>query len=196
MSIEVAANSANIAVSGEGWMTDNFFNGLGTATVGTDPGDDSWVYRDNAGVPSTFRSADGYILGNAVETVIATQDTPVPVNFDSSFIPDHESSFTVDTDGCFTYTGATPISVSGSASVFGDSASGTNNGYRFYFAKNDVIDIGSVSQEEYDSSDPHSTSVSAINVAENGDKFCLWVECITGTVNITVETCSIHIIGG
>jgi hypothetical protein len=198
-SIEVAANSANIAASGEGWMVNNFFNGDGTASVGTNEGDDSWVYRDNAGVANSSRGGDGYILGNAVATVISTINTPVPVNFNSSFIADHQSSFTVDTDGCFTYTGKNPVSVLGTASVFGDSTAGNNQGYRFYFAKDTgsgfVIDLGSVAQEEYDSSDPHSTSISGINVAETGDKFCLYVECISGTTNITIETASIHILG-
>ena len=195
-SIDVAPSSANIIALGEGWITNNLFNGDGDATVGTDPGDASWTYHNNSGdLASSFRGADGHILGNSTETVISTINTPVPVNFNSSFIGDLESSFTVDSDGCFTYIAATPIAVSGTASIFGDSASGTNIRYRFYFAKNDVVDIGSVAEDQFNSSDPHSTSISAIDQIVTGDKLCLWVECTTGTTNITIETASIHVIG-
>jgi len=172
-SIDIAPSSANIIALGEGWVTNNLFNGDGTATVGADSGDDSWTYHDNAGLANSFRGADGHILGNATATVISTINTPVAVNFNSSFIGDLESSFTVDTDGCFTYTGDTAIATQITASVFGNSASGTNIGYRFYFAKNDIVDVGSVSQEQYDSSDPHSTSVSHVTQLENGDEICL-----------------------
>ncbi|MBV1928887.1 MAG: hypothetical protein KUG81_05185 [Gammaproteobacteria bacterium] len=194
-SIDLAPTSANIIALGEGWIVNNLFNGDGTASVGSNVGDDSWTYHDNAGLPNSFRGGDGHILGNATETVIGTISTPVPVNFNASFVADIESSFTVATDGCITYTGATPINISGTATIFGDSATGNNVAYRYYFAKNGTIDIGSVSQEEYDSSDPHSTPIAYIAQLVNGDEVCLYVENITNTTNLTVETCSIHIIG-
>jgi len=194
-SVDLAPSSANI-LDGQGWMINNLFNGDGTATVGSSFSDTEWTYHDNVGVPNTFRGADGHILGNATATTIATISTPVAVNFNSGFIPDLESSFTVSTAGCFTYTGSTATSVSMSASVYGDSASGTNVSYRFYFAKNNVVQLGSVAQEQYDSSDPHSTAVSYVDEVVNGDEICLWVENISNTTNITIETASIHIIAG
>jgi hypothetical protein len=194
VSLNVGALSANI-LDGEGWVTNNLFNGLGTAAIGSTSADDDWVYHDNSGLPNSFRGGDGHILGNGTATTISTISTPVQINFASGFIPDLESSFTVDTDGCFTYTGSTAQNVEASATIYGDSASGTNVGYRFYFAKNDIVAVGSVAQEQYDSSDPHSTAIFHIDQLVNGDKICLWVENITNTTNITIETASIRVVG-
>jgi len=194
-SVDVAPSSANI-LDGEGWMTNNLFNGDGTHTVGTSFSDTNWTYHDNVNVPNSFRGADGHILGNATATVISTISTPVAVNFNSSFIGDLESSFTVSSAGCFTYTGATSTAVSLSASVYADASSGTNVNYRFYFAKNNVVQIGSVAEDQYDSSDPHSIAVSYVDEMETNDEICLWVENITNTNNITIETASIHVIAG
>jgi len=192
--LALAADSANI-LDGEGWITNNLFNGDGTAATGASSADEAITYHDNFGLANSFRGGDGHVLGNGTATTISTISTPVQVDFAAGFIADLESSFTVGTDGCFTYTGDTPQNIEASATVYGDSASGTNVSYRFYFAKNDIVAVGSVAQEQYDSSDPHSTAVFHIDQLVNGDKICLWVENITNTVNITVETASIRVVG-
>lgn len=193
-SLDIAPSSANI-LDGEGWIINNLFNGDGTTSVGSAASDIGWTYHDNAGLANSFRGGDGHILGNGTATTISTISTPVQINFAAGFIPDLESSFTVGTDGCFTYTGKTPQNIEASATIYGDSASGTNVSYRFYFAKNDIVAIGSVAQEQYDSSDPHSTAVFHIDQLVENDKICLWVENISNTTNITIETASIRVVG-
>ena len=193
-SLVFAPSSANL-VGGVGNIDLNLFEGAGTATSGLTPSDLRWAARNNTGLQSSLIVGDGHILGSALLTPIAFVSTPVKVNFGVAFIPDVQSQFTVDNTGTFTFIGETTTNCYITATVFATIAGGATRNYRYYIAVNGVIDIGSVSENAYDGSNPGACNVSAVEGLSTGDTVELWVENITSTTDITIETCSIKMLG-
>lgn len=193
--ISIAANSANINSGGIGIVRASRIGGPGTAISGYDPGDDSWEVFSNSGVQSSRSLGSGYATGNSTETSISTVSTPVQIDLNSSVTADSEDKFSVSSAGAFTYDGDTGVAGVMSASLFCDAASGTNVNFRFYFAKNGTVITSTVTQDEFDSGDPHSVHVSGVTDLDSGDVITMYVENITNTTNITVETASIDILG-
>lgn len=115
--IDGAANSANIAATGEGLLTRLRMTGDGSLITTIDADDDRWFLFGNSGDPNardTIRDGISSMQGNSTETVIAIIGTPVKVA--GTFVVGRSSGFTPDTTGRVTYdllnTVITPISVS------------------------------------------------------------------------------------
>jgi len=193
--INKASNGGNISASGQGYISKTFVDGLGTASTGMLAKDTEWIFSENIGVPNSVTLASGHIMGNTEPTTFAGTGTPQIVNLDSSFVADEQSRFTVSNTGRFTFNGKTTTSVSAAANIFADVAGGSNRAYRFYWAKNGEELLASVSENEYDGSNPGACSCNAAIDMDTDDYLELWVEAVTDTTNLTLETASLSVRG-
>jgi len=115
-------NSGNLSATGKGTFGDVDLAGGGATLNNIDPDDARWVFAANNTVRSTIRDAIVSVQGNALETVIASEATPVKAN--AVFTVGRSSGFTGDTTGRITYDLITDIVVPISASLTVLKASG------------------------------------------------------------------------
>jgi hypothetical protein len=186
------ASSGNIGAGGVATVRDSEFLGSITGLQTIVPNDLQWQFENNVGIVDTVKSCTGYILGNATATTIATVSTPVKANFGTGWITDKQNQFTSDNTGTHTFNGIDgTFKISGS--IYADNAAGTNVSFRWYIAKNGTVLTSSVSERQYDTGNPGSTSVFAIVDLVATDTIELWVENITNATNITCITHNITI---
>lgn len=168
---------------------------FGTALTGGilnyDSGDEQWHYHDNVGggVGDTAIVADFTLQDNGAATTISFVATPYLVN-GITWAANQEKQWTVDTvsnKGRATYDGEQDIVAHVKASIFASTASGSNQKYYFYIAKNGTVNTASRSTREFDSTDPGSLSLFADVEVSKGDYLELYVEKADGsTINITI----------
>lgn len=194
-SVNIAAASGNLNAGGLGLIRENLFNGAGTAITGYSPGDEAWKVEGNSGIQNSIVGAQGAVIGNATATVFGGLSTPIKVDVGTGFVAGDTDQFSVATDGRITYTGDTDVSVLASANIFGSVAGGAARNYRYYFTINGTVESASVSEQQYDGSNPGNNGLNALLQLSENDYIEVWVEAITATTNLTVETMSVQVIG-
>lgn len=189
-----STGSANINANGQGTVITVLTNGTGTPLVLISQDDALWKMYHNDDIPDTSRTATGYIIGSAAVTTIGTISTPVKVNFGTGWIAGKQQQWVSDNTGRHTYTGPDQ-SFHVTGSVFADTVSGTNKVYRWYIAKNGVVDASSVSQRSYDSANPGSVPITAVVDMSTGNFIEIYVENITDTTDVNAETVNLVLEG-
>lgn len=194
-SLAGAASSANISIRGTSIHCS--YNGAGAALSLINIEDLKWNFSSNFGVENSHADAQGFIGANATATTFSGTSTDgtnaVVVNFGTAFVADLEDRFTITTAGKYTYNGIEDIVITMTANIFSDLTSGSAKQYHFYIAKNGTIIESSKSKNEYTGSTPGANSCSSVVEIVTGDFLELFVEAITATTSITVDTCSIKV---
>jgi hypothetical protein len=131
------AASANIEAGHIAAVFDSDIGGLGGTLQNIDPDDDLWEFRLNEGIRDTLRDALVSVQGNATETVIALEATPVKAA--ATFVVGPQSGFTGDTTGRITYNLAKDIRVPVTASLTIKKASGSSARVLACVAENGVV---------------------------------------------------------
>ncbi|MCK5614661.1 hypothetical protein KAR91_73025 [Candidatus Pacearchaeota archaeon] len=184
-SFNFAAASANLTTRGT--VRGCTFDGAGTDIAGGTVFDLKWTFFGNSDIEDSDPSAHMYAANNATVTVIAAATTPVKVNLGTSALFEVDNRFTVDTSGTITYNGLQRDTFSVTYSAYSDAASGTNNVYSFYVAKNGTPITGSKATKSIDNNNPGSPGpIQAIVELDTGDTIDDYVEIAVGTVDITV----------
>lgn len=195
-SLDGATGSANVVTRGT--CVHSSFNGAGTAVAGITTTDLKWNFNENFGVENSHADAQGSITANATATTFSGTSSDgtnaVVVDFGVAFVSDLEDRFTTSTGGRHTYDGVRTSEFIVNASVFGEITGGAARQYNYYIAKNDVVIVSSISKNEYDGSNPGASFVSSVLELETGDYIELWVEAVTATTALTVETCNLGIL--
>jgi len=194
--IDIAAAGANINSGGQGTISNCTFLTPATATVGYAAGDNKWTMVGSVGVPRSTAVGQGSITDSALATTFSGTGSgnDVAVNFGAAFVSDVARRFTISTAGLITYDGDVDIEAIVTASMFSTIAGGAARTYNFYIAKNGTIIASSVSQSEYDGTNPDSSAISSVVELVSTDTIQLFVRAETATTSITVDTCSLKII--
>jgi hypothetical protein len=181
--ITVAASGGNLVATGIGFIVNNYFETIATATSGYTPGDVRWIIAGNPGVRDNTANATGSIEGSALTTTFAGTGVgnEVVANFGAAFVADEEVKFTVSTAGRYTYNGIIPTTVTMTASIFATIAGGAARKYHYYVAKNGTIIAASVAAHEYDGTNPGSNACQALVNLVTGDYLELYVRAETAT---------------
>lgn len=91
----LASNGNLVAIVGRARIFGNIINGAGTHLVGLTTDDTQWNFKMNVGVPDSFVLGSLSMMGNAVETVIASSGVFVKAAGDTALTSAHR----VDDDG-------------------------------------------------------------------------------------------------
>lgn len=193
--LAVAASSANFTTTGRGVISNNVFNGPGTHSTGLLGTDLKWEVFLNFGLQNSEAGAQGYISNSALTTTFSGTSTPTKVNFGTAFVADVENKFSIDNTGKFTYDGLVEELFFFDATMFAVVSGGATRDYNFYLAKNGTVITSSLSKRRYDGSNPGSNSVTSIVELTTGDYLELYVEALTATTAINVDTSSIKLFG-
>jgi hypothetical protein len=191
------ASSGNVTTRGK--VVHCTFNGAGTHISTIDPLDLKWGFFDNVNIPDSRADAQGIVKGNIVLTTFAGTSTDgtnaVKVNIGTGFVPDIQDRFTIDNTGTITYIGLEDINVFIDITIFGTIAGGAARQYQYYIAKNSTIEAGTISKREYTGTTPGANSCTGSVSLSTGDTIELWVEAVTATTSLTVDTLSSKVIG-
>ena len=195
--IAVAASSANINSTGRGHILGCTIFGAGTHTTGLTSSDLLWDILSNEGIGNSEFSAQAYTVGNATATTFAGTGAANITNvaFGTSITGSNLHQFTVSNAGRITYIGKEDKTFFFDATIFAEIAGGASRQYLYYIAKNGTYDAGTPSKAEYDGSNPDSGSVSGVVDLSENDYVELYVYAVTATTALTVDTCSMKIIG-
>lgn len=193
--LAVAANSANFGATGRGVIANNVFNGAGTHSTGLAVDDLKWEVFLNFGLKNSEAGAQGSISGSALNTTFGGTSTPVKANFGTAFVADVQNKVAIDNTGRMTYLGLVDELFFFDATLFGSVAGGAAREYNYYLAKNGSVITSSVSKTSYDGSTPGSNSVSCIVELDTNDYLEVWVEALTATTNLNIETASLKVFG-
>lgn len=136
--IDGLTNSGNISSTGSGIVTDVRGTGAGVE-LGANivPDDSRWGFGANTRIRNTIRDAIVSVQGNATETVIASEATPVKAA--ATFTVGRSSGFTGDTTGRVTYDLLNGIVMPMTATLTVLKASGGASRVKAYIAVNGSI---------------------------------------------------------
>ncbi len=179
--ISGAPDSANITAGGLATVLNTRAQGAGTPLAGITPSDALWEFAFNNGIVNSINSLLAHHTGGTV--VIAASGTPVKIGATWTF--SHESRFTGNADGTFTYVGK-GSHVNLVASVTADIPSGVDD-LTFYFYKNGIQEANSGVLREFDSGDPGNISMVWQMDLETDDTVSVWVENNDTSVNVIIE---------
>jgi len=195
--LAIAASSANINSGYAGRILYNKFNTSATVSTGYAATDARWEVVGNYGLVDTIDAGQGYITGNATATSFGgTGDgNEVVAAFGTSFVADIQSNFTVSNAGRFTCNSAFPHYYKVSANFYATQSSGADRVYTFYIAKGGTKIASSVIKRTYSSGNPGAASVDTVVQLSSGEYIELYVQAETAATNLTIETCSISVIG-
>lgn len=179
------ANSANISTGLIASVALCEFIGAITPLENITNSDIRWNFSGNAPISDTLVDAMLSLTGNATETVISAQNTPVLV--EGTWVIERESLFTGTTLGRVTYTGERDIVLPIDIATTIVSASGTNKDITVYLALNGTIIPNSAKINRVGATDPRNTSVLwQLNMTE-GDFLEVFVENNSDAINLIVS---------
>lgn len=182
-------DSGNIPIGSLGAVVNCRFSGLGTVLNNISERDARWEFRINDNVPNSINSL---LCVNAGATVtIAAPNTPVIIGATWTF--DHESRFTGDAAGTFTYTGK-GAHVSLSASITAEIATATDD-CTFYYYKNGVQEADSAISRNLTAGSPGNLSMPYSIDLDTDDEIDIRCENNDTSVNIIINNAILSIEG-
>jgi hypothetical protein len=179
------ASGANINTSGTGQLVNGLYLGTGTALSGVSSDDLLWFFHNNSTIANTAPDAVTYMTNNATETVISTQNVPVPVL--GTFSEHRASHFSTTAAGRITYLGQQDHRTTISASLTAKTASGSDKDITIYVALNGSIVANSAISNNAKLSTKNNTVMIWKEVMSTNDYIEIWVENNIDTINIVVE---------
>lgn len=184
-------NSGNINSSGAGLISNCDFSGVGTLTNNILPTDIRWMLLGNGGIDDTRFAATGHVITQATTTSVTT--TPSKIQVGTAFVSGIQDQFTVDNTGKVVYLGTDTQLFDVGAVVMWEIGTGSNQIFRFYIAKNGTIVTATVSEQEFDATDPISVSIHGVVSMSTNDFIEVYVEKSTGTDTSTARTMNMAI---
>ena len=179
------ASGANINVSGTGQLVNGLYLGTGSALSGVTADDLLWFFHNNSTIANTAPDAVIYMVNNATETVISTQNVPVPVL--GTFSEHRASHFSTTAAGRITYLGMQDHRTTISASLSAKTASGADKDITVYVALNGSIIANSAISNNAKLATKNNTVMIWKDVMTTNDYIEIWVENNDDTANILVE---------
>ena len=179
------ASSANINTSGTGQLVNGLYLGTGAALAGVTADDLLWFFHNNSTIANTAPDAVTYMTDNATETVISTQNVPVPVL--GTFSEHRATHYSTTAAGRITYLGMQDHRTTISASLSAKTASGSDKDITIYVALNGSIIANSAISNNAKLATKNNTVMIWKEVMTTNDYIEIWVENNDDTINILVE---------
>lgn len=177
-----AAGSANVGI--RALIESNEFSGAGDVLDTITIEDLKWRSAGNAGLPDTEIDASIYISSSAPTTLA----TSTPTIILGTYSEIDANLFTTNAAGRSTYIGLDTVKLGVDYIINADPASGNNNVYNFYVAKNGTIIASSLMSSSLDNNTPQTTHVQSLVTFVTGDYVEAWVESDGHSVNVTAVT--------
>lgn len=191
--IEGLASGANLLAGGAGFVNHTNFGLSTTPLIGVSQADDPWIFTGNVGVPDSGTSLGGSVDSNATVTTIGTVNTPVQADVGVLAQTYESERMSMSTAGVITNDGINQAKLTVIFTGIADTASGVNVDFTFYVAKNGTIIPGSRGPVSLDAADPGGFVAQALVDLDPANNVSLFVECNSGTTNITIIDFSVTV---
>jgi len=179
------AASGNLTATGDGIVSHNIFEGVGTYLNNITTNDVKYSFSGNSGVADSMNDGHITMITNATNTVIAAVNTPTLIL--GTWTEESASRFTTTAAGRLTFDGLDDITVPVQFNCSIDPVSGSNKDLSIYIAKNGTVLTNSKSSNRTSAGTPVNIGTFSQVTFSTGEYVEFFVENNSDGIDILVD---------